>query len=86
MYNNFNEFEMHRREEEKSLRQRLLAKFNVKADETFKVENQADYRNGRTYKVIGFQVDKFGIVYAVCEWLEEKGFKSSHIFYAEDFA
>ena len=63
-----------------------MTKFNVKTDEMFTVTNQADYRHGRTYKVVGFDADKFGCLYVVCEWLEEKGFKSSHIFYSEDFA
>jgi hypothetical protein len=63
----------------------MIAKFNVTANQTFKIENRADYRFGRTYKVIGFQADKFGVVFAVCEWIEERGYKSSHIFYAEDF-
>jgi len=56
------------------------------ANQVFTVQNPGDYRFGRTYKVIGFQADKFGKVFAVCDWLEEKGTKSSHIFYAEDFA
>lgn len=63
-----------------------MFKFNVTTGQTFKVENRADYRFGRTYKVKGFKADKWGLVYAVCEWLEELGTKSSHIFYAEDFA
>jgi hypothetical protein len=64
----------------------MITKFNVIANQTFTVQNPADYRFGRTYKVLGFQADKFGCVYAVCEWLGETGTKSSHIFYAEDFA
>jgi len=64
----------------------MIAKFNVTTDQIFKIENRADYRFGRTYKVIGFDADRNGIVYAVCEWVEETGYKSSHIFYAEDFA
>jgi hypothetical protein len=63
-----------------------MEKFNVRANDKFTVLNAGDWRFGRTYKVIGFMADKFGKVFAVCEWLQEKGFKSSHIFYAEDFA
>lgn len=62
-----------------------MKKFNIQTNEVFTVENKGDYRYGRTYQVIGFTADKFGLVYAVCNWLEEKGYKSSHIFYAEDF-
>ncbi len=63
-----------------------MYKFNIQTNEVFTVENKGDYRHGRTYKVLGFMADKFGMVYAVCEWLGERGYKSSHIFYAEDFA
>lgn len=48
-------------------------------------KNQTFTKNGRNYKVLGFSADKFGVRYAVCEWLEEKGIKSSHYFYASDF-
>lgn len=63
-----------------------MTKFNVMANQIFTVQNKLDWRFGRTYKVLGFDADKSGVIYAVCEWLEEKGYKSSHIFYAEDFA
>jgi hypothetical protein len=42
-------------------------------------------KNGRTYKVIGFNADKWGNRYVICDWLEERGVKSSHFFYASDF-
>ena len=63
-----------------------MFKFNVTTGQVFTVQNPADWRNGRTYKVKGFSADKFGCVYCVCEDLGEAGTKSSHIFYAEDFA
>jgi hypothetical protein len=52
---------------------------------TFTIENKNDWRTGRTYKVTGFNADKLGNKFAICEWIEEIGFKSSHIFYQEDF-
>lgn len=64
----------------------MIAKFNIQSGQTFTVENANDWRFGRKYKVVGFDCDKNGLVYAVCEWTQEKGYKSSHIFYAEDFA
>ena len=64
----------------------MVTKFKIQTGETFVVGNIADYSYGRSYTVIGFDADKFGKVYAVCEWNEERGFKSSHIFYSEDFA
>jgi hypothetical protein len=42
-------------------------------------------KNGRTYKVLGFNVDKNGARYVRCEWTEEAGVKSSHYFYSSDF-
>lgn len=63
-----------------------MQKFNVMANQIFTVENKLDWRFGRTFQVIGFQADKFGKVYAVCEDLNEHGYKSSYIFFAEDFA
>lgn len=48
-------------------------------------KNSLFRKNGKTYLVKGFNADKFGARYVVCEWLEEQGRKSSHIFYASDF-
>ena len=63
-----------------------MTKFNVQTGSKFTVSNPADYRYKRSYTVIGFQADKFGGVFCVCEWNEEKGsIKSSHIFFASDF-
>jgi len=62
----------------------MVTKFNVQAGSQFTVSNPGDYRYKRTYVVIGFQADKFGGIFAVCEWLEERGCKSSHIFFASD--
>ncbi|HQU83932.1 MAG TPA: hypothetical protein PKY59_12430 [Pyrinomonadaceae bacterium] len=63
-----------------------MQKFNITANQIFTVENKLDWRFGKTFVVIGFQADKFGKVFAVCEDLSEKGYKSSYIFFAEDFA
>lgn len=51
---------------------------------TFTVTNPGDYRFGRTYRITGFSADKGGLRYAICEWIEEQGFKSSPIFYVYD--
>ncbi len=64
----------------------MVTKFNIQTGETFTVTNPADYRFGRTYTVIGFDADKFGRLYCVCELHGERGYKSSHIFFSEDFA
>ena len=48
-------------------------------------KNTTFIKNGRTYKVLGFNADKNGNRYVRCEWLEESGTKSSHYFYASDF-
>lgn len=53
---------------------------------TFQVQNSGDYRYGRTYRITGFDADRFGVRFIVCEWMEEKGYKSSHIFYPGDLA
>lgn len=42
-------------------------------------------KGGRTYRVLGFNADKRGARYARCEWIEERGTKSSHYFYNSDF-
>lgn len=44
------------------------------------------FHAGRTYRVIGFSANKFGARFAICDWLEEKGYKSSHIIYASDLS
>jgi len=49
-----------------------------------KLQINKSYHVGRTYVVIGFNADKFGCRYALCEWLEEKGAKSSHYIFAGD--
>lgn len=59
---------------------------NISIGLTFMVQNKADWRFGRTYQVTGFDADRFGVRFIVCEWKEEKGYKSSHIFYPQDFA
>ena len=64
----------------------MVTQFNIQTDEVFTVSNPTDYRFGKTFKCLGFRADKWGIVFAVCEWLEERGYKSSYIFYAGDFA
>jgi|GEM_PF-4180173 len=48
-------------------------------------KNSIFKKDGKTYLVKGFNADKWGVRYAVCDWLEEIGRKSSHIFYASDF-
>ena len=50
----------------------------------FKVANKGDWRFGRTYEVTGFNADRNGIQFIICEWKEEKGYKSSHIFYPNE--
>ena len=50
----------------------------------FTVQNKADYRFGRNYKVTGFDADRYGVRYIICEWKEETGYKSSHIFYPNE--
>jgi hypothetical protein len=52
----------------------------------FTVTNPADYRNGRTFQIVGFNADKGGSRYAVCEDVNEKGYKSSYIFYVADLS
>lgn len=57
---------------------------NIFIGMTFKVENKGDYRFGRTYKVTGFDADRYGVRFIVCEWIGERGYKSSHIFYPNE--
>jgi hypothetical protein len=57
---------------------------NLTIGTQFTVQNKSDYRNGRTYKVTGFDADRYGVRFIVCEWKEEQGYKSSHIFYPSE--
>ena len=50
----------------------------------FTVTNHAHHYFGRTFEVIGFNADKGGMRYAICEDINERGYKSSYIFYVYD--
>ena len=50
----------------------------------FTVTNRLHHYFGRTFQIIGFNADKFGGRYAVCEDINENGYKSSYIFYTKD--
>ena len=50
----------------------------------FTVTNKLHHFFGRIFKIIGFNVDKCGGRFVICEDIEEKGYKSSYIFYPNE--
>lgn len=64
-----------------------MTKFNITSGTVFTVQNQAHWAFGRQFECIGFDADKSGVIYAVCEDTNDKStIKSSYIFYAAEFA
>lgn len=58
---------------------------NISVGTQFTVQNPGDYRFGHTYEIKGFNADRGGMRYAICDDVQDtSSIKSSHIFYIYD--
>lgn len=64
----------------------MTIEMQIQVGHVVTIRNKYNWRHGRTYVVKGFNADKFGKQYAICELVGEIGLKSPHYLYAEDFA